>query len=81
MQQSLKQPENSYINERRIVRDKVWPPKTPDGIVVTTNNVMANTLNDYFSSVFTHEQLNNIPQLDEYAGNTIDTINFRVNEM
>ena len=43
----------SYINERRIVRDKVGPLKTPNGIVVTTNNDMDNTLNDYFSSVFT----------------------------
>ena len=43
----------SYINERRIVRDIVGPLKTPDGIVVTTCNDMANTLNDYFSSVFT----------------------------
>ena len=71
----------SYINERRIVRDKVGPPKTPDGIVVTTDNDMANTLNDYFSSVFTQEQLNNIPQLDQYEGNAIDIFNFRVNEV
>ena len=42
---------------------------------------MANTLNDYFNSVFTHEQLNNVPQLDQYEGNTIDTFNFRVNEV
>ena len=32
----------SYINERRIVREKVGPLKTPDGIVVTKDNVMAN---------------------------------------
>ena len=72
---------HSYVNERRIVRDKVGPLKTPDGIVVTTDNEMANTLNDYFSSVFTQEQLNNIPQLDKYEGSTIDTFNFRVNEV
>ena len=72
---------NSYINERRIVRDKVGPLKTPDGIVVTTDNDMANALNDYFSSVFKHEQLNNIPQLDQYEANTIDIFNFRANEV
>ena len=71
----------SYINEIRIVIDKIWPLKTPDGIVVTTGNDMAKTQNDYVSSVFTHEQLNNIPQLDEYEGNTINTFNFRVNEV
>ena len=45
----------SYINERRIVRDNVGPLKTPTGQIVTTDD-MANTLNTYFSSVFTHEQ-------------------------
>ena len=72
----------SYINERRILRDTVGLLKTPDGIIVTTDNDMDNTLNDYFSSVFTKEQLNNIPQLDQYEGNTIiDTFNFRVHEV
>ena len=33
----------SYVNERRIAREKVGPLKTPDGIVVTTDNDMANT--------------------------------------
>ena len=41
---------------------------------------MANTLNTYFSSVFTHEQLNNIPQLPIYVGNTLDTFNFRLED-
>ena len=31
--------------------------------------------------MFTRVQLNNIPQLDQYEGNPIDTINFRVNEV
>ena len=53
----------SYINERRIVRDNVGPLKTSTGQMVTTDNDMANTLNTFFSSVFTYEQLNNIPQL------------------
>ena len=66
---------------KNIVRDKVGPLKKPDGSVVTTDNDMANTLNDYFSSEFTHEQLNNIPQHDLYEGNTFDIFNFRVNEV
>ena len=51
----------SYINERTIIGDNVEPLKTPTGQIVTNDNDMANTLNTYFSSVFTHEQLNNIP--------------------
>ena len=51
--------------------------KIPMGQMVTTDNDMANTLNIYFYSVFTYEQLNNIPQLPKYVGNTLDTSNFR----
>ena len=53
----------SYINERRILRDNVGALKTPTGQIVTTDNDMANTLNTYFCSVFTQEQLNNVSQL------------------
>ena len=59
---------HSYINERRIVRDNIGPLKTLDGTVITTDNDMANTMNNYFSSVFTIEQLNNVPQLCQYEG-------------
>ena len=45
----------SYINERRIVRDNIGPLKILDGIVITTDNDMANTMNNFFSSVFTIE--------------------------
>ena len=44
----------SYVNERIIVRDNIGPLKTLDGIVITTDNDMANTMNNYFSSVFNH---------------------------
>ena len=37
---------------------------------------MANTMNNYFSSVFTIDQLNNVPQLGQYEGNILDTFNF-----
>ena len=57
----------SYINERRIIRDNVAPLKTVTGQIVTVYNDMVNSLNTYFSSVFTHEQLKNIPQLPRYV--------------
>ena len=40
----------SYIEERRIVRDNIGPLKTLFGIVITNDNDMANTMNNYFSS-------------------------------
>ena len=39
---------------------------------------MANNLNTYFSVVFTHAQLNNIPYLSGYVGNRLDTFNFKL---
>ena len=57
---------HSYINERRIVRDNIGRLKTLERIVITTDNDIANIMNNYFSSVFTIEQLNNVPQLGQY---------------
>ena len=42
---------------------------------------MANTMNNYFSTVFTIEQLNNVPQLRQYEGNILDTFNFSTEEV
>ena len=42
---------------------------------------MANKMNNYFSSVFTIEQLNNVPQLGQYEGNMVDTFNFSTEEV
>ena len=52
-----------------------------DGIIITTDNDMANTINNYFSSVFPIEQLNNVPQLGQYEGIILDTFNFRTDEV
>ena len=71
----------SYINERRIVRDNIGPLKTLDGIVITTDTDMANTMNNYFSSVFTIEQPNNVPQIGHYEGNILDTFDFSTEEV
>ena len=71
----------SYINESRIVKDKIGPLETLEGIVITTDNDMANIMNNYFSSVFTIEQLNNVPQLGQYEGNILDTFNFSTEEV
>ena len=42
---------------------------------------MANTMNNYFSSVFTIEQLINVPQLGHYEGNILHTFNFSIEEV
>ena len=42
---------------------------------------MANIMNNYFNSVFTIGQLNNVPQLRQYEGNILDTFNFSTKEV
>ena len=42
---------------------------------------MADTMNNYFSSVFTIKQLNNVPQLGQYGGNILDSFNFTTEEV
>ena len=52
------------MNERKIIaRDNIGTLKTLDGIVITTDNDVANTMNNYLNSVFTIKQLNNVTQL------------------
>ena len=38
-------------------------------------------MNNYFSTVFTIGQLNNVPQLGHYEGNILDTFNFSIEEV
>ena len=38
-------------------------------------------MNNYFCSVFTIEQLNNVPQFGQYEGNNFDTSNFSTDEV
>ena len=38
-------------------------------------------MNNYFSSAFTIEQLNNVPHLGQYEGNILDTFNFSTKEV
>ena len=42
---------------------------------------MANTMNYYFSSLSTIEQLNNVPQLGQYKRNILDILNFSTEEV
>ena len=42
---------------------------------------MANTMNNYLSSVFTIDLLNNVPQLGQFQGNILDTFNYSTEEV
>ena len=60
------------------IRDIKEPLKTLDGTVITNDNDMANTMNNYISSVFTIEKLNNVKQFGQYEGNILDIFNFKL---
>ena len=52
----------SYVRSVQRCRDKVGPLKDADGKIINDDECAANHLNDYFCSVFTVENLDNVPQ-------------------
>ena len=50
-----------YVRSRQKKKDKVGPLKDADGNLITNDEVTADLLNKYFGSVFTEENIKNIP--------------------
>ena len=72
----------AYVNERRVVRDSIGPLQNSAGALKTSATDKANILNDYFVSVFTNEDTNNIPEVELYEElQSLENINFGVNEV
>ena len=57
-----------YVNERRICKDPVGPLMGPDGELLNSDEDNANVFNTFFSSVFTIEDMDNLPEMVEYQG-------------
>ena len=51
----------SYVNSKRLTRDTVGPLTDANGNLTDDDEKMSSILNDYFSSVFTQESINNLP--------------------
>ncbi|KAF2343305.1 hypothetical protein FHG87_025938, partial [Trinorchestia longiramus] len=51
-----------YVNDRRLKRDTIGPLIDSEGSTQTNNKRKAKILNTYFTSVFIHEDLTEIPQ-------------------
>ena len=51
----------SYVNNKKKLVKKIGPLKKLNGDVVKDNEESVNIINEYFSSVFSIEGLNNIP--------------------
>jgi hypothetical protein len=53
---------HGYVRRNTKVKDMVGPLTNEDGTVITEDSVTAQVLNDYFSSVFTVESMENMPE-------------------
>lgn len=50
-----------YARSKTKSKDRVGPLKDSEGAVIQDNRIVAKTLNDYFASVFTHEDTSRLP--------------------
>ena len=54
----------AYVRSKQKVQDKVGPLEGSDGNIITQGFLMAENLNEYFSSVFTREDISILPVLE-----------------
>ena len=68
---------HSYIRKRKVVTSTIRPIKNANGDYRTEETEMSNSLNTFFASVFTLEDLDKIPYatpIQEENANTLDNI-------
>ena len=56
---------NSYLKSKLSCKSSIGPLKNKEGNITNDESNMAEILNEYFSSVFTNEDLTNIPEPDK----------------
>jgi hypothetical protein len=64
----------SYVRSKQKTKDVVGPLKGEDGVIRTEDKEIANTLNSYFSSVFTKENSSNPELLDSVTDSQIGNV-------
>ena len=63
----------AYVRSKQKVQDKVGPLEGSDGNIITEGFLMADNLNEYFSSVFTREDISILPVLEtKFEGREFD---------
>ena len=63
----------AYVRSKQKVQDKVGPLEGSDGNIITEGFLMAENLNEYFSSVFTREDISILPVLEtKFEGKEFD---------
>ena len=56
-----------YVNSKTKVKSSIPNIMSPDGNKATVDSEKASALNSDFGHVFTKENLNNLPQMDNYS--------------
>ena len=65
----------SYVRSKQKVQDRVGPLEGSDGNIITEGFLMAENLNEYFSSVFTREDTSALPvQATKFEGRESDYV-------
>jgi hypothetical protein len=67
---------SNYVKSRTKARTEIGPLKTDDGEVTADGKKMANILNNYFASVFSKENLTNLPVKARETDKEIEHIRF-----
>ena len=63
----------AYVRSKQKVQDKVGPLEGSDGNIITEGFLMAENLNEYFSTVFTREDISTLPVLEtKFEGRECD---------
>ena len=63
----------AYVRSKQKVQDKVGPLEGSDGNIITEGFLMAENLNEYFSLVFTREDISILPVLEtKFEGRAFD---------
>ena len=70
-----------YVSSKIKTRDKVANLKQKDGTLTENDSQKSNVLNNFFASVFTHEDKNNLPTFNSCTNNTIDSIRVTEEDM
>ena len=65
----------AYVRSKQKVQDEVGPLEGSDGNIKTGGFLMAENLNEYFSSVFTRESISTLPVLEtKFEGREYDNL-------
>jgi hypothetical protein len=68
---------SNYIKSKTKSRTTIGPLKTAEGSITANKTEMANTLNGFFASVFTAENMTNIPVKQRETNAEITTVEFK----